>query len=192
MPETTPKENRETWQDWMPADLPAPTRLLTRNELIDQLQAAGVAVSASDLRYWEYEGVLPRAVRQWRDGANWVVYPRWIASTIALLRALQRASSLSLQEIAPILEQESGRLARQSAGLEQIENDRPGSDIPISMFLWLGLDRFTQVSLGPSLNEHARVVSELFGKSVGSIRLEVLDREGESIAGGSYVHVPTK
>ncbi len=57
-----------------------------------------VAASESDLRYWEYEGILPRAVRQWHEGAVRAIYPVWYLRLVRYLRQMQH-EGLSLAEI---------------------------------------------------------------------------------------------
>jgi len=94
---------KETWRDWMPPGLPEPEELFTREELADLLHSWHIDASVSDLRYWEYAGVLPRPVRRWHNGAVRAVYPRWIASIVRELRRMQRVEGFSLQHIRPQL-----------------------------------------------------------------------------------------
>ncbi len=107
------KGNHETWRDWMRSGATEPG-LLTRSELLDALHARGIDAENSDLRFWEYEGVLPRPVRQWHHGAVRAVYPDWFVYLIAQLRGMQRAG-FTLQEIAPKL-RELAELAGSSFG----------------------------------------------------------------------------
>ncbi len=82
---------RETWRDWLPPERHDPGQLLTREQLVKRLQAAGVKADVADLRYWEYLGILPRAVRQRHEGATRAVYPEWFVYLVRQLRALQGA-----------------------------------------------------------------------------------------------------
>ncbi len=82
------KTNRETWLDWLPEGGRTP-ELLTRDEVIGRVRARDAEVSTSDLRYWEYAGVLPRPVRRWHQGATRAVYPDFAVSAIVEVRRLQ-------------------------------------------------------------------------------------------------------
>ena len=98
----TTKPARETWRDWLPPDAPEP-ELLTREQLVARLREAGIDADVSDLRYWEYHGILPRPVRQRHDGATRAVYPDWFVWLVGLLREYQGRDNKSLQEIGPAL-----------------------------------------------------------------------------------------
>ncbi len=93
------KGKRSTWRDLLAPDAPLPTELLTREQVLAQLKAWRVDATEADLRYWEYEGVLPRPVRQWHEGAVRALYPAWFVPLVRQLRALQHRG-LSLDEIA--------------------------------------------------------------------------------------------
>ena len=86
----------------MPDGASEPDELLTRAELLERLAAINVEATEADLRYWEYEQISPRPVRQRHAGATRAVYPAWIVHTISYLRALQ-AAGLALRDIAPLL-----------------------------------------------------------------------------------------
>ncbi len=96
-----PKPKRETWRDWQPEGTPEP-EIMLRDEFVTRLQAVDVDVDEGDLRFWEYHGVLPRAVKKWHEGANRVFYPRWMISTVTRLRALQE-TGVPLRAIGPRL-----------------------------------------------------------------------------------------
>lgn len=93
---------RETWREWLPPARVDPRPLLTRAQLVERLRADGVQVEEADLRYWEYEGILPRAVRQRHEGATRAVYPIWFADLVQHLRTLQ-GGGYELREIARML-----------------------------------------------------------------------------------------
>ncbi len=95
------KGNRETWRDWLPAGTAA-GELLTREQILERLRRWRVEATEADLRYWEYEGILPRPVRRSHEGAVRAIYPAWFVPLVRELRHLQR-SGLSLSEIAPRL-----------------------------------------------------------------------------------------
>ncbi len=83
------KGKRESWRDWLPEDAPEPEELLTRDELVERLAQMGIDASAGDLQFWEGIGVLPRAVRQWHNGAVRAVYPDWFVHLVRAVRRLQ-------------------------------------------------------------------------------------------------------
>jgi DNA-binding transcriptional MerR regulator len=92
---------KETWRDWLGPDGAEPDELLTRDEIAEKASAAAAdTVSREDLRYWEYEGVLPKSVRQRHRGAVRAVYPDWYVHLVVLVRRLQR-QGLTLDEITP-------------------------------------------------------------------------------------------
>jgi DNA-binding transcriptional MerR regulator len=103
MPRTA-KENRATWFDDVPdylQDIP-PDGLYTRQEVIGSLADRGVDVNEVTLVFWEKQGILPRPVRRWRDGAPRALYPPWAVDAIAHLRALQ-SQGRTLEQIAPLM-----------------------------------------------------------------------------------------
>ncbi|MDP9362898.1 MAG: hypothetical protein M3Q10_01485 [Chloroflexota bacterium] len=116
---------RETWRDWRSADAPEPEQLYTRDELLELLARMGIDATESDLRYWEYGGVLPRAVRQWHDGAVRAVYPDDVAYWVKELRRLQRYEGLSLEEIAPRLRAHARLMSAHDRG-----DTEPAADLP--------------------------------------------------------------
>lgn len=92
---------RETWRDWLPPSAPLPEVLYTRDELVRELERLdrGPRVTGRDLAYWESEGVIPAAVRQWHNGAVRALYPDWMVWLIVELRTLQ-AEGYNLTQIA--------------------------------------------------------------------------------------------
>jgi DNA-binding transcriptional MerR regulator len=83
------KPKRETWRDWLPPGAPEPA-LLSRDELLGRLRAWRIEATERDLRFWEYEGVLPRSIRRSHGGAVRAVYPAWYANLVQRVRYLQR------------------------------------------------------------------------------------------------------
>jgi hypothetical protein len=84
------------WRDWLPDEAPEPPldELLTRDQLLVQLNDDGVKVTAYDLENWQRTGIIPRGIRRWHrrqdgSGATESFYPRWMADVIRHLRALQ-------------------------------------------------------------------------------------------------------
>lgn len=97
--EPATKGGTETWKDWLPADAAEPAELITRDELIARLAAMGAEVNTANLRYWEYVGIVPRAVKRWHDGAVRAVYPAWMGYLVFALRDRQEVG-LTLPQIA--------------------------------------------------------------------------------------------
>ncbi len=100
------KAQRETWRDpaWMAAGAPEPN-LITRAELIERMAAYGLKkpVTETALRYWEYQGVLPRPVRQRHGDKTAALYPDWMPTVILALRYLE-GRGLALEYMRPFLE----------------------------------------------------------------------------------------
>jgi len=103
----------DTWEHWQAAGAPS-VRLLTRAELISELQRYHVypEVTPSDLRYWEYWGILPRPVRKGdgKGGRAAARYPVWFITLIMALRHLQ-ADGVALEEMRPLLLMEARRVS---------------------------------------------------------------------------------
>jgi len=91
---------KETWRDWMPEGAAEPERLLSRDELVARLGYYHIEADATDLRFWEQRGILPRPVRQRRDGAMRTTYPEWALLLVQRIRQLQ-AEGFSLAQIRP-------------------------------------------------------------------------------------------
>lgn len=73
---------RETWKQWLPPDVGMP-EVISRAELLLELAERGIEFSERTLRYWELQGVLPRAERRAYEGLARAVYPAWMAEVIA-------------------------------------------------------------------------------------------------------------
>jgi len=80
---------KETWQDWQLPGTPDPEPLLTRAQFLDRVRAEGGDVSERSLVHWENIGVLPRAVRRWRDGKPATLYPEWLIPAVTTIRVMQ-------------------------------------------------------------------------------------------------------
>jgi len=153
---------RETWRDWL-KDKPEPTTLYTRDEIAEM--ASGVdKISGNDIRYWEYQGVLPRSIRQWHNGAARAVYPEWYAHLARMVRSLQR-HGLGLDEIGPRIRQRAERLLHM--------------DLTVAPFT---LPAVVQAAL----NDMARDLSDLEGADIASIELSITLTDGS----GTMFSVP--
>ena len=96
--EAPAKPRTRTWLDYQEPGTPEPSPLLTRSEFVERLRAEGVDVTPRTLAYWESEGVIPRAVRRWRDGAPQSVYPEWMLAVVRTVRGMQ-AQDATLDQI---------------------------------------------------------------------------------------------
>jgi len=92
------RAKKETWADWLPPDAPAPTELMTRDELLTRLREEGLAVSRDNLRDWQSAGVTPYGINRWHEGATRTLYASWVVNVIRTLRAMQ-ADGHKLPEI---------------------------------------------------------------------------------------------
>jgi DNA-binding transcriptional MerR regulator len=172
----TETKKRETWLDWMPDGSEEPRELLSREAFIARLNALGVDVSESDLRFWEYHGVLPRAVKKWRDGANRVYYPRWMIQTVTLLRALQGVG-LPLRDVVPHLKKTVADAISVVETIDQL-GQRPDADTTgtagdkLLRFRAQKLARFVLMeSLEPEIKDLARRYEAVTSSRVGTIRV---------------------
>lgn len=106
------REDRETWEDWQAPGAPE-VRQISRAELLAELEAYNVQppVKASDLRYWEYLGILPAPVRKKHNGVVSGVYPIWIVTLVVELRYLQKAH-VQLKDMREPLREEAWRISK--------------------------------------------------------------------------------
>jgi len=72
------------FRTWLPPGSPEPELddLITREELLEEIRAVPMRMSESTLRLRESQGILPRPMRRWRDGATRALYPRWMAELV--------------------------------------------------------------------------------------------------------------
>ena len=98
---TDEQSRHETWVDWMPPEAPA-SQLLSHDELLEELRARDITVSAATLEHWRRNGVLPRPVRRAHRGSVRPVYPYWFVPAIQHLRELQ-AEGRTLEQITPVM-----------------------------------------------------------------------------------------
>ncbi len=200
MPTAAPaRPNKDTWVDWVKdgAPDPSPEDLITRDELIDHLQQAGVPITARELRYWETAGALPRPVKRSHTGAIRAVYPTWVLRLIPRLRTL-RHQGVPLSEIGAHLRlmlrgEEGARKAKQDMlfwsapaltphlGAYDLDPDDPNARESMRAAVQTSLG-FTSGDLGAILDERARDHRAATGKAVASIDLVFRDAEGRALA----------
>ncbi len=111
------KPKKESWLDWLPAGVPEPDELLTRDDLLEGLRRDGVVVREDDLQNWQGAGIVPYGVRRRHPSSRTgrMLYPWWMGHVLRDLRALQ-AEGRSLRSIEPILRQRAAGYARQEPG----------------------------------------------------------------------------
>jgi hypothetical protein len=107
------KRQQETWRDWMPEEAAEPDVLLTREEVLGQLQAMRIEVSSDALQGWQRHGIIPRPIRGQHNGVPAALYPPWMPTLLATLRQLQD-DGLPLKEIARHLRKRYDRRAAPS------------------------------------------------------------------------------
>lgn len=84
------KSLQETWLDWQCGELPPLDELLTREQLLERLNNAGVDVTERRLMFWETFGALPRPVRKRHDGATRALYPAWFIDAASIVANRKR------------------------------------------------------------------------------------------------------
>ncbi len=158
-PKAQPK--RETWLDLLPegAARPSLEELMTREEVLEELQRRGVDVTETALVAWEKRGFAPRAIRSRRDNRSVALYPAYAINAIAHLRTLHE-QGYTLKQIAPLV--------------------RMWADNSI---LWADPWQSHQAAIRGPLVAFARAVEKSLGENVAGIRV-ILQRED-----GSPLHV---
>lgn len=175
--ETPAKGTRETWRDWMPEGSPEPADLMTREAFLARLNGVGVDAVEGDLRFWEYHGVLPRAIRRWHDGASRVLYPRWMIMAVALLRDFQDLG-FSLRDIAPRLR----ALVRDAIGWGDTAGLSPAQADAALRQRARDLARFALLeSIDNELAELGRRYAVVTRQDVGTVRVTFLAPDGQEI-----------
>jgi len=83
------------FRDWLPPGSPEPElyELITRAQVLEEVHARGIRISESTLRVREAEGILPRPMRRWRDGATRALYPSWMPRLVGLTEFLLDSKS---------------------------------------------------------------------------------------------------
>lgn len=165
---------QDTWVDppWSD-DGALPERVLTREQLVERARANGAEVTARDLIYWETEGVLPRAVKRWHDGATRALYPPWATYFVVTLRRLQR-DELPLRAIAEELRRPHHLAIARDA--YRPDADPAAGDAVFS-------DRFFSLALSARMRQIGRIV----GKRVARAEVRFFDEDGAEVE--DYRHV---
>jgi hypothetical protein len=187
---TTEKANQATWRDWQPPDVPEPMALLTRDEFLARLHRRGVDVEENDLRYWEYEGILPRAIRQWDAGAKArrAYYPLWMMAPVVALRELRR-EGFPLRDILPYLPLAATEAAQGLHG-GGISNHKPeNEDRERAIDGWVlssALAVIRLVAVVPTLRRYIQLLDRVEGKETSWGELLLTDTTGNVRSGGEF------
>lgn len=206
MPEDTAEHpSQETWTDWFPGqdDVSA---LLSREAFLERLHVRGIESKESDLRYWEYEGILPRPIRQWDPAvkARRAYYPLWAIAAVFALRALQ-GEGRQLRDMRPILRSASEKAATEINRLlpfweqtptdeNSISNDEFAEKIAIYSAVRVVTSFMFDSEIAPTLIRYARLL-ERFNLAIGiserteTDRIDIIftDVEGEKMYAGITV-----
>lgn len=89
--------SRETWRDWLTIPIPD-AELVTRQDILVRAKAEGFDIPEGSLVYWEKQGILPRAIRKWRDGKPAALYPPGVWAAVVTVPIMRR-QHFSLDEI---------------------------------------------------------------------------------------------
>ncbi len=167
--ETKPK--RETWRAWLPDGVPEPD-LVTRDELVAILASWRLNVSVGDLRYWEHEGIIPKPIRQWHEGAVRALYPAWFKYVIRELRRLQRVEGLRLEQIQPQIRTYTRLLLayEKSPAGQELAKIHPRPMSPEELRIW--------PDLMTELEQLARWWTHLSGIAVDRVEVHVIGSTG--------------
>jgi hypothetical protein len=158
--EKEPATKGPTWRDLLP-DMPD-QQLVTREQLLATLVRGGVPVTERSLRHWEAQGVVPRPVNQWHDGATRSVYPEWFDLVVNAV-ASRREKGEGLASI----KADIARVVRFIAGLHWMteKNIYPFPDKGV-----------------PDVEEAARHVAQVSGRPVAGAALVFIGPDGEPVA----------
>jgi hypothetical protein len=161
---------KETWRDWMPPGSAEPTEdeLITREQLLEQLHAAGVRISGRTLMAWEQAGIMPRPVRQRHTGATRAVYPQWVVD-LGIAAQTFKAYGRPDKEIA--------RDVRQWAKRSTLRNAVRRWDV-------------MRADLGPILEEilHRYAAAAAPSRQPARVELKILDVTGEELDTYTFVN----
>src|SRR5215213_2072102 len=94
---TPANPTRTTWRDMMPPDAPEPARLLSRDELIDELRSRGLDVAESELLHWQAQQVIPYAEKERIGKVSYTRYAPWMVDAIQELVRLRTDGMRLLQ-----------------------------------------------------------------------------------------------
>lgn len=162
--ESPPKAKRETWADWIPPGWFGPTdeELITRDELLEQTRELGAEIHPRTLQIMEKQGLVPRPVRRWHDGATRALYAPWVVDLV--IRAyLHRRKRWSPEEA-------------QADIRDAVKQAMFGSDLD----KWGG--RGIPLEFVTQLHELAQRQAKITGTPIPTAEVRFFDAEGRTIA----------
>jgi len=176
----TVASTKQTWRDWMPEGTPEPDRILTRDELVERLRYYNIDADTESIRFWERAGILPRPIRQRRDGATRTTYPDWMIYLVQRIRQLQ-AEGFSLEQIRPRVRRSAElMLVGKAEGSEQ----QPATGVvqKVSRPFWQSATGAGDIEfpseLGPVLREMAQRVEVVTGVPSHHINVVIVSEDG--------------
>lgn len=180
-----PATTKTTWIDWLGPDEPEPEELFTRDEIAGM--ASGIdPVTGDDIRYWEYQGVLPRSVRRRHKGATRAVYPAWYADLAKEVRRLQRKGQ-SLDEIRPQIHRPiTHPLSAHITGTSHVTANLTTHTRTVPQTAAISVSPSPPTELVSALNAFARDYAEGLGSPVAHIEVSISLENGS----GSIFGIP--
>src|SRR5215213_4950779 len=97
-----PETDRFSWQDVQWFNRIRDDEFLTRPQLVEAVREQGAEIDEGTLVFWEKRGLLPRAIRRYRDGAPRALYPPRAVDVVIAIREMQQAG-MTLDLIAPLM-----------------------------------------------------------------------------------------
>jgi DNA-binding transcriptional MerR regulator len=179
MPDEMPEvARRQTWIDWVPPEgredaLLDAEPLLTRDELVAELNQGGDVVNARNLVHWQAVGAIPYPVTKRRQGAPRALYPQWMITTIHLLKSLQE-QGYKLREIGPLLRGDTYHrfTSYPKTPRQQRDHDRRVAKRALPPLM---------EELDPRLRSLARVHEHLDGGRVTHAEIHLVDDQGKKV-----------
>ena len=182
--------SQSTWLDWLGPDAPFPSadNLYTREEIAERASATGIdPVSSDDLRFWEYQGVLPRSIRRRHKGATRAIYPGWYVELTHLVRQLQRRGE-SLSEIRPQVRERARALIPKHPHDSQAIGSAEGIARTVAQTAAISVAPTLPPDLVSALNAFAEANAQHFGSPVAAIELTIALKDGR----GRNVGIPVE
>ena len=155
-------QHTETWANWMPSGWigPADEELITRGELLTRAKGFGADIHPRTLQILENQGLVPRPIRRWHDGAVRALYAPWVVDLA--LRAYERR--------------------RGKWPLERAIEDVRGAVKGAIFTHLMDTDQLVSDRLLAQLRELADQHAQRTGTPIQSSEIRLLDAEGRAVA----------
>lgn len=157
------KRRQQTWLDWIPEGWPAPAdeELIGREELLDRVEREfGIEIRPRTLQELEQQGLTPRPIRKWHEGATRALYAPWVVDLVG-----------------------RGYLRRGRGNVEDaIEEVRAAVPQVIALYgheVWEG--KTIPMAFMDTLTEFAEVQERRLGVSIPFAEIRFLDEEGNPV-----------